>query len=72
MLPYDCDARCGFAPPGTNAGTNALSATSLQLIDRDRLFIRNVPLRRDLPVFTVDWVCLPEQEAAQASAAVLM
>ena len=26
-----CDARCGFAPPGTNAGTKAQSATSLRL-----------------------------------------
>ena len=46
-----CDARCGFAPPGTNAGTKARIRYLFSSDYRNGLLVRSAALRCGVPVF---------------------
>lgn len=55
-----CDARCGFAPPGTNAGTKARIRYLFSSDYRNGLLVRSAALRCGVPGFTVERVCIVE------------
>ena len=46
-----CDARCGFAPPGTNAGTKARIRYLFSSDYRNGLLVRSAAMRCEVPVF---------------------
>lgn len=58
-----CDARCGFAPPGTCCRVKAQSATSFRLTDRNGVLIGSAAVRCGVPVFTIERVCIVEASA---------
>ena len=57
------NARCGFAPPGTNAGTKARIRYLSSSDYRNGLLVRSAALRCGVPVFTVERVCIVEVSA---------
>ena len=65
------NARCGFAPPGTNAGTKARIRYLFSSDYRNGLLVKSAAMRCGVPVFMIERVCPFELEAAKASAAVL-